>query len=278
MGIVVGLCPHGGQPGIRRTRQPRQPQRLIERPLVQPRVGKRQRHTLPLAGLNEKRPHLGFHQHADGWPKMAEEAIDAAGIVPRQPDLRVIRPQHTCPFAPPRGGAVGQQQAHLGHQTAKGVDQNGGRTGLAQRHRVHPDQRPRFATLALRGDGCLRQFAVVAKPGFDVVRVTGFGLGTFAQLSAQQRACQPRHHPIAPQRQLLDQAQWHAPAPATGRCPQDINPAPTSAGTPDRSHRPLSARKNGLPPFALPEHPWPALRAHRPSTGPPPAQEPLRRR
>ncbi len=85
-------------------------------------------------------PDLGFHDHADRGPVVAQEAPHRTGRVVGQPALRVAVAQQRRAGLAPGGRAMRQQQPQPRALRAQRVDQRRGGAGLAQRHGMQPQR------------------------------------------------------------------------------------------------------------------------------------------
>ena len=107
--------------------------------------------------------------------------------------LRIPGLQQASPLGPASGGAVGQQEPHAGQGLAQEHDQQGGRTGLTQRHRMHPDSGPRRSR---PGAG------VLAKALRHRLGVQRFCQGPARQLATQTGLRQDHQERVEPAHQV----------------------------------------------------------------------------
>ena len=205
LGIGFGLRPDGGKAGVGRPGEPRQAPRAVTRLGIQPCVGQQKRHAVLAAAIRQVGPDLRFHQHADGRAEAAKKPLHRARRVPRLPDLDVTGLQQFFSFGPARGGAVRQQQAHARQQRAQFLEQDRGRPGFAQRHRVHPHEASGQAVVIVRAgrSEAVQRLGIAAEALAHGEGVAGLGARAPRQLAPQQGLRSPERARIHPESQLL---------------------------------------------------------------------------
>ena len=126
------LRPHRRQRGEGRTCQPGQALRLTHGFVTEAGIDQHQWHPYLPATMRQVRPDFGFHQDAQIRFEMRQKALYGTGCVPRLPSLQVTRAKERQALGTPGGGAVCQQQPHLGQLHTQGRHQHSGGAGFTQ--------------------------------------------------------------------------------------------------------------------------------------------------
>ncbi len=142
-GVGLGLRGDEGDALRRLLQQPAEAAGARQRTLRQPRIDQRHRHLVRIALRDQVGPHLGLHQDAQARREMPEEALHHPAGVVGQIDL--VQPLAVLGVQLAAGGAAGrrhvrEQQRAVGKHVQQFADQRLRGAGLADRHRMQPDQ------------------------------------------------------------------------------------------------------------------------------------------
>ena len=139
-------------------------------------------------------------KNANAGLEMRQKAPHCPRRVPGLPGLRIARAQQPGAFSAAGGGAVGQQQAHVGLARAQALNQDRRRAGFSKRHGMNPDVAAGRRSVA----------HVAAKALVHGHQITRLGHAALAQPGAHQGLGQPHQQRVNQQGQAVQEGHSRA--------------------------------------------------------------------